>query len=91
MVMLCVLAAPAAAQRTIDRADYADRLRAMWLGECIANWTGCAPRVPDRAAVSHDADWGTTPPGRGTIDFVLDQDPWRADDDTMSSTSISTS
>jgi hypothetical protein len=26
--------------RLISRADYADRLRAMWLGETIANWTG---------------------------------------------------
>lgn len=26
--------------RTISRADYADKLYGFWLGECIANWTG---------------------------------------------------
>ena len=31
---------PNATDRTISRADYADKLYGFWLGECIANWTG---------------------------------------------------
>lgn len=62
--------------RIIDRNDYADRLRALWLGECIANWTGIQTEG-DRSAPPFytDDDWS----GFG---FVLDQDPWKADDDT---------
>jgi hypothetical protein len=66
------------AVRVIDRTDYADRLRALWLGECIANWTGIqtegdCPNPP----FYDDSDWGP-----GGFDFILDQDPWWADDDT---------
>jgi len=66
------------AVRVIDRADYADRLRALWLGECIANWTGIQTEG-DRSSPPFydDSDWGP-----GGFDFVLDQDPWWADDDT---------
>jgi hypothetical protein len=41
-IIACFLSSAAATQnpRTIDRADDTDRLRAMWLGQCIANWTG---------------------------------------------------
>ncbi len=64
--------------RVIDRADYADRLRALWLGECIANWTGIQTEG-DRSSPPFydDSDWGP-----GGFDFILDQDPWWADDDT---------
>ena len=64
--------------RVIDRADYADRLRALWLGECIANWTGIQTEG-DRSSPPFydDSDWGP-----GGFDFILDQDPWSADDDT---------
>ena len=63
---------------SIDRADYADRLRALWLGECIANWTGIqteghCPNPP----FYDDSDWGP-----GGFGFILNQDPWLADDDT---------
>lgn len=69
--------------RTLSRSDYADRLRAMWLGECIANWTGLRTEGARIAPPFFtDADWGTTPPGGQHIDFVLNQDPWLADDDT---------
>jgi hypothetical protein len=74
--------------RLIDRADYEDRLRAFWLGEVIANWTGritegcCCPSCPGGGDFLTDADWGGQTPGGKTIDFVLDQDPWLADDDT---------
>jgi hypothetical protein len=68
----------------IDRADYADRLHAMWLGQCIANWTGLISegrRVEPPFLT--DADWGTTPAGfSAPLQFVLWQDPWLADDDT---------
>lgn len=71
---------------TIDRAAYADRLHAMWLGECIANWTGLRTEgARINPPFFTDTDWGTTPaspPGMQRIDFVLNQDPWLADDDT---------
>lgn len=77
-------AVPAAAQpaRELSRESCADRLRAMWLGECIANWTGL--RTEGRVVAPPfltDEDWGTDI-GKGVIDFVTDQDPWLADDDT---------
>ena len=81
-----VIAWPVAAQpvRAVDRADYADRLHAMWLGECIANWTGLRTEGARQAPpFLTDADWGTRPPDFTLpIEFVLNQDPWLADDDT---------
>jgi hypothetical protein len=70
--------------RTINRAEYEDRLRAMWLGQSIANWTGLRTEGQRTEPPFYtDADWGTTPPGATLpIDFVLNQDPWLADDDT---------
>jgi hypothetical protein len=61
---------------TVDRNVYADRLRAMWLGECIANWTGLQTEG-DRTTAPFftDADWSR-------FGYVLNQDPWLADDDT---------
>lgn len=80
------LLASAGAGQTIDRADYADRLRGLWLGQCIANWTGLRTEGYRTAPpFLTDADWGTTPAGPPPgqfIDFVLTQDPWLADDDT---------
>jgi hypothetical protein len=62
--------------RVIGRADYADRLRALWLAECIANWTGIQTEG-DRTSPPFytDVDWAS-------FGFVLGQDPWYADDDT---------
>lgn len=69
-------------RRELSRADYADRLRAMWLGECIANWTGLRTEgARTEPPFYTDADWGTTFDGRATV-FVTGQDPWWADDDT---------
>ncbi|XXX76718.1 ADP-ribosylglycohydrolase family protein [Sorangium sp. So ce134] len=71
------------ARSPLDRAAYADRLRAMWLGECIANWTGLTTEgVRVERPFFTDADWGK-PLGRNgaRIDFVL-LDPCPADDDT---------
>ena len=74
------------AGRQINRDDYADRLRAMWLGETIANWTGLTTEgVKQDAPFYSDADWGVdqqlSSKPNSVIDFVL-QDPWLADDDT---------
>ena len=81
---LLAAATPALAQgtRLIDRAQYADRLHGMWLGECIANWTGLRSEGKVLAPpFLTDADWGRDL-GNGPLEFVLDQDPWLADDDT---------
>lgn len=79
-----VSSAPAASPPVIlDRADYADRLEAMWLAQCIANWTGLLTEGRWREPpFGTDADWGTVNPRGELIDFVTDQDPWQADDDT---------
>ena len=67
-----------AAPRTVDRARYADRLRAMWLGEAIANWTGLQTELARRAPPFYtDDDW--EPLG---LRFITDQNPFKADDDT---------
>lgn len=70
--------------RVLDRAAYQDRLRAMWLGECIANWTGLRTEGAKQSAPFFtDADWGTLPPGwSNPIVYVTWGNPWGADDDT---------
>ncbi|MFN0132820.1 MAG: ADP-ribosylglycohydrolase family protein [Phycisphaerales bacterium] len=87
---LCAFAALSIAgscfAQSIDRADYEDRLQALWLGQCIANWTGLRTEgYRNEPPFLTDADWGTTPVGPPPgqfIDFVLTQNPWQADDDT---------
>lgn len=70
--------ASAQGARLLSIDDYADRLRAMWLGEAIANWTGLTTEGQRTTSPFYtDADWGT-----GNINFVLAQNPWKADDDT---------
>jgi hypothetical protein len=65
--------------RILSQDDYADRLRAMWLAECIANWTGLRTEAHRQTAPFFtDANWGT---GSPLITFVF-QDPFGADDDT---------
>lgn len=67
----------------LERGAYRSQLRAMWLGETIANWTGIRTEGARQAPPFFtDADWGTSPDGGPPIDFVLAQDPWSADDDT---------
>ncbi len=62
--------------RILDREEYADKLHGMWLGQCIANWTGLETEGEKSSPPFHtDADWVR-------FDFVLDQNPWEADDDT---------
>ena len=70
----------------LTREIYADRLRAMWLAECIANWTGLVTEsIRRRPPFFTDADWGTRQGlpwmNNGLIDFVF-QTPWGSDDDT---------
>lgn len=72
--------------RLIDKAEYLNRLRGLWLAEVVANWTGL--KAEGRCSAPPfltDADWNTHPfpdaPGI-RLDFVLNQDPWQADDDT---------
>lgn len=86
LVALAIAAGQAEAQptRLLTRADYESRLRGLWLGECIANWTGLRAEASRTAPPFFtDADWGTQPAGaHGPLVFVTDQNPWRADDDT---------
>jgi hypothetical protein len=61
----------------ISRADYQDRLRAFWLSQSIANWTGLQTEGQrTQPPFFTDEDWDG-------FDFVLDQSPWwNSDDDT---------
>lgn len=66
----------------LSAADYTDRMRAFWLGESIANWTGlCTEGYRQEPPFLTDADWGTLI-GSWPLDFVTWSDPWPADDDT---------
>ncbi|CAG1010711.1 hypothetical protein PHYC_03910 [Phycisphaerales bacterium] len=84
LVLHLALSIPAAAQgpRLISESDYAQRLRGFWLAQCIANWTGLRTEGARQSAPFYtDSDWGTAFDGR-QIFFVLNQNPWWADDDT---------
>jgi hypothetical protein len=80
--VLLPLSALAAPQRQLDEADYASRLRAMWLAESIATWTGLRSegKITGPPFLT-DADWGSDL-GKGPLEFVLSLDPWPGDDDT---------
>jgi hypothetical protein len=60
----------------LSRSEYKDRLRAFWLSQSIANWTGLQTEG-ERTAIPYytDNDWEN-------FGFVLDQGVWSADDDT---------
>ena len=76
---------PASAQssRLIDREQYRDRLEGFWLGQCIANWTGRRTEaVRTQPPFLTDADWGPPFNGGAPLDWVTNQSPWLADDDT---------
>lgn len=73
---------PAQGPRVIVRGEYEGSLRGMWLGESIANWTGLlAEGKVTQPPFLTDDDWGIDL-GKGPLRFILDQDPWLADDDT---------
>lgn len=63
---------------TLNKEEYKDKLMGFWLGECIGNWTGL-PTENRRTGFPFftDSDFG-----KGKFDYVLNQDPWGADDDT---------
>lgn len=68
----------------VDRTAYADRLRGFWLGSSVANWTGLpTENVRAEPPFFDDDDW-LKPLGREgeVLDYVLESDPWGADDDT---------
>jgi hypothetical protein len=61
----------------LNREDYQDRLRAFWLSQSIANWTGLQTEG-QRTQIPYytDEDWNK-------FGFILNQSPWwSADDDT---------
>ena len=62
----------------LNRTEYKDKLQGFRLGSCIANWTGL-PTENQRTDFPFftDDDFGP-----GKFDYVLDQHPWGADDDT---------
>jgi hypothetical protein len=61
---------------TLSRLDYQDRLRAFWLSQSIANWTGLQTEGQRTQIPFHtDEDWDR-------FGFVLNQALWGADDDT---------
>ncbi len=62
----------------INRTEYKDKLRGFWLGSCIANWTG----LPTENARTDFPFFTDSDFGPGKYDYVLDQNPWGADDDT---------
>ncbi len=88
------LEGPSPATLTLDRADYADRMAAMWMSECLANWTGLItehdrPNGGDKYSTADpfytDADWGTeVTNSAGELNTITwtNPDPCGADDDT---------
>lgn len=80
------LGSESSAPDSSDRLEYSQRLRAMWLGSAIANWTGLITEgVRTEPPFYTDEDWGTLQQGTWKDDAVIDfvfQDPWLADDDT---------
>lgn len=68
----------------IDRTHYANQLRGFWLGSNIANWTGLpTENVKAELPFFTDDDWRTNIGRDGeVVDYVLNSDPWGADDDT---------
>lgn len=84
LILLSLLTVPLHAQPSLqlNRADYAEHLRGMWLAESIANWTGLNTEgLRAEPRFFTDDDWGTNQGQDGLIDFII-QDPWGADDDT---------
>ena len=82
MLLVAVPACPGQTPRLLDRTEHEERLRGFWLGQCIANWTGRRSEgIRIDPPFPTDADWGSNL-GNGRLEFILDQDPWKADDDT---------
>jgi hypothetical protein len=72
-------------ERLIDAAAYRERIRGMWLGECIANWTGLQTEGRHRdPPFLTDASWGQVQPYSNgfPLEYKWFFNPWWADDDT---------
>lgn len=66
----------------LDRDVYENQIEGFWLAQCIANWTGLQTEGRrTQAPFYNDNDWPLTFDGR-SLQFVTNQDPWSADDDT---------
>lgn len=88
-LMLSASAVVASASLTIDREDYADRLRGFWAGELLANWTGIRtehvrPGWGNPRPLYTDADWGAYDPladrgdhRNGWVDWIFNDPPGR--------------
>ena len=77
MVMTLLSLTASGAEKVIKRSEYHDRLHGFWLGACIANWTGLpTENRRTQAPFFTDMDWGKA------TKYVLNQNPWGADDDT---------
>jgi len=76
IIALLLTACSRSSELELNRTDYQDRMRAFWLSQSIANWTGLQTEG-DRTSIPYytDEDWEN-------LDFVLDQGIWSADDDT---------
>jgi hypothetical protein len=76
ILLLLLPACGRSSDLVLDRADYEDRLRAFWLSQSIANWTGLQTEG-ERIEPSFytDEDWQD-------FGYILDQGVWSADDDT---------
>ena len=60
----------------LSRSEYVDRLRAFWLSQSIANWTGLQTEGERIEPPFYtDEDWQDS-------GYILDQGVWSADDDT---------
>lgn len=71
--------------RLIRESDYREKVRGMWLGQCIANWTGLQTEGRHRQPpFLTDASWGQVQPYTNgfPLDFKWFFNPWGADDDT---------
>jgi hypothetical protein len=65
-------------QIKINRTEYKNKIKGFWLGSCIANWTGL-PTENRRTGFPFFTDLDF---GNGKFNYVLDENPWGADDDT---------
>lgn len=76
IIITLVLSACSSSDLVLNRDDYQDRLRAFWLSQSIANWTGLQTEG-ERTSLPYytDDDWEN-------FGFILDQGIWSADDDT---------
>lgn len=72
-------------ERLVSRAEYREKIRGMWLGQCIANWTGLQTEGRHTTGTFlTDAAWGFPQPYSNgfPLEYKWFFNPWWADDDT---------